>query len=561
MIHVVARSVAHGEAFSDRHAFLGGDLVIETDHNSYYDLLNRVIDVSASDYACVVHDDVYLCSSFREKLTSLVFVLNNEWPNWGIAGNAGVIPARVGYGASDVVRYVADPHGGPNLIGHILPAINIDGNVMLLNIRALRERSVRMPQFDGYQLYDAILCIETITAGLGVFVAPQLACWHGSGGDQSAFDSAKSVAIASYLTERIRNRVLQTLNGLVHVPFRGWVNDELRRIDVEIDSLRTACRNRTAKKVAIVTRTQFRRHRLLNRCLDTISAFSASAGTVTEFRSYVVTDQEPPALEALGSSTLLRASVEDSSDTRYKLVEFAVQNIEADYFWFVDDDDWLFPNEAERLALIISLAPRNSVLFIDCEQFDEKPFLNGTDDVECYQSSVRRVFPAKEYILSLTGYNRTPFCGAIFARNALLSIPQHAYDTVTRYEDFITMLFTLLGTNALPIVVDRLYCGISIREYGNSVTEQDRSEWDRSMSELVSHVVTMDGASQLVSLPWRGIQSGLVGMGEAVDYKAVLESVVRSRSWRVTRPLRGIVRLMRGEIGLREFMSRSIKGR
>jgi hypothetical protein len=540
---------------------LGEDLVIETGYNSYFDFLNHVIDVSSSDYACVVHDDVYLCSNFREQLRSLVGILNDEWPNWGVVGNAGVIPARVGYGALDVIRYVADPHGGPNFIGHILPAISIDGNVMLLNLKALRAQSVRMPSFDGYQFYDIILSIEAIVAGLGVMIAPQLACWHGSVGDQSAFDRAKqSGVITSYLTKRIKNRALQTLNGFVSVPLRGWINDELHRIDVEMDSLRTACRNRPVKKVAIVTRTQFRRPGLLDRCLRTIEAFSASAGTMTEFRSYVVTDQEHSEVESLRCSTLLRALIDNSCDTRYKLVEFAIQNIEADYFWFIDDDDWLFPNEAERLSLIVSLAPRNSILFIDCEQFDEKPILNSSlDDVEHYRSSVKMVFPAREYIFGLSGNNHTPFCGAIFARNALLSIPEHVYDTITRYEDFMAILLTLLGTNALPIVVDKLYCGISIRERGNSVTERDRSEWDRSMSEMVSHVVNMNGACQLLSLPWQGIRSGLVGTREAVDYKAVLEDITRSKSWRVTRPLRGIMRLIRGEIGLREFISRSIK--
>lgn len=562
MIHVVARSQAHGQAFYDRHITLRDSIVIEIDHKSYADVINSVVETGSSEWACIVHDDVFLCSDFTDKIRAAASILDNEWPNWGLAGNAGVVPVQVGYGGSRVVRYLADPHGGPNLIGYILPATSIDGNVMLLNIKALRERSVGVLRSDGYQLYDLILSLEVIKSGLGVFVVPQLACWHGSKGDQGAFDAAKkSEAVLSYLGNMVTNRYLETLNGLVHIPFRGAPRTESRRIDVEMDGLRATCRRRQAKKVAIVTRTQFRRPWLLERCLSTIAAFSSLAGTATEFCSYVVTDHEPPAQGALGSSTLLRAFFDDRQDTRYKLVEFAARNIDADYFWFIDDDDWLFPNEAERLGLIVSLAPKNAVLFVDCTQFDEKHLSGGVlDDAESYRSSVRRAFPAEDYILSLSGHNRTPFCGAIFARDALLGIPTRAYNTITRYEDFMATLWTLLGTNGLPIVVGKLYCGISIRDYGNSVTEQDRSEWDRSMSELVSHVVNASGACQLVSLSLGSRRPISIEIGEAEASKALLDAVARSRSWRVTRPLRGIARLVRGEIGLREFVRRSMKG-
>ncbi|MFC6522052.1 hypothetical protein ACFQAT_22305 [Undibacterium arcticum] len=329
----------------------------------------------------------------------------------GLAGNAALLSMRVGYSATDVVRYVSDPHGGPNLAGYILPAQSIDGNVMLLNLRAMREARINLPSFDGFQLYDIILSIETIAAGLGVYAAPQLACWHGSKGNQGEFDREKSTdAFNEYLLIRLRNRSINTLNGPISIQL-GKANPLARAgIDLDMDSLRTATRGRYKKKVAIVTRTQFARLSLLSHTLDSVGAFIAAAGSSTEFRSYVVTDNDLIAPEWVSRrSTVLRADLQHGGDSRYQLVRFAAENIEAEYFWFVDDDDWILPNEAERLGLVVSASSRSSIIFVDCQRFDEKPFPSkAAEDVSSYRSVEGHYFGAKHFLASLSGQNHTP---------------------------------------------------------------------------------------------------------------------------------------------------------
>ena len=54
----------------------------------------------------------------------------------------------------------------------------------------------------------------------------------------------------------------------------------------------------------------------------------------------------------------------DLRDSRFLLVSEAIKNILSDYIWFVDDDDWLFPNSAEWLANTIRSAPSASTFFI-----------------------------------------------------------------------------------------------------------------------------------------------------------------------------------------------------
>ncbi|KND55045.1 hypothetical protein BPUN_3402 [Candidatus Paraburkholderia kirkii] len=573
MIHVVARSERHGMEFVQTHSTLQSRITVKTGQRSYFELLQNLIDHCADDYACVVHDDVFLCGDFGLRLDELIGQLNTEWPNWGLAGNAAVLSMKVGYAGTNVVRYLSDPHGGPNLASHILPAQTIDGNVMLMSLKAMRARGVRLPAFDGFQLYDIILSIETIRAGLGVYVAPQLACWHGSRGNQDDFDRAnESEAFKFYLTRSVQNRTIQTLNGMTLAGFDPRNPMKRGGIEIELDSLREAIKGRRVKKVAIVTRTQFARPELLSRTLDTVEAFIASAGDATEFRSVIVTDKRGRAPDdAKRRARVLEADLPENTDTRYQLVRFAAENVDADYdyFWFADDDDWIFPNEAERLSLIISASPSGGMIFFDCQHFDERPVAPGNErDVRLYRSAEGRLFSSQRFLSSLSGHNHSPFCGVMFQRSALLAIPSRVYETVTYYEDFMTILNTLLSRDCFPIVVDKLYVGISLRATGNTVMEKDRTKWDRSMSEMVAHLINSPGASQMLSLPSHVIRIASQENSqetereltrvrhELADRNRFIEQIAHSKSWQLTRPLRVAARLMRGQVSLRSILNR-----
>ena len=245
MIHVVARSPLHGETFVRHHPTFSSRIKVELGWHSYFALLNYLISQTGQAYACVVHDDVCLRSDFFEQLQTLIEELHRDWPNWGLVGNAAVLPLSVGYSVTNVARYLCDPHGGPNLSGYVLPAQSIDGNVMLLNLAAMRKVGVKLPAWEGFHLYDYVMSIETIASGLGVLIAPQLACWHGSTGNQKEFDCAKeSSTFNSYLLHRLRNRRIQTLNGMVQIRLEEGSPLMRGPIDMELSSLRNATRGR-----------------------------------------------------------------------------------------------------------------------------------------------------------------------------------------------------------------------------------------------------------------------------------------------------------------------------
>ena len=473
MIHVVSRIQRNIDAFIRNHANLSSHITIEKDYGSFIDLLNRLIKYSTKPYICLVHDDTWLCDNFNIYTEDLVSQLNLYWPNWGIAGNAGIMPMQAGYSADDTVRYLVDSHGGPNLSSHILPAKCIDGNILLLNIFALRNAGVTLPPFDGVEFYDVILSIETIMAGLGVYVASQLSCVHKSNGAHAVDKKKLSCELNAYLCVRIKNKLIKTLDGQYKIKNRNN-NDAAGKtgIDLDMQSLRAATKDRKKKRVAIVTRTLFTRNKLLKRTLESVSEFIVASGGNTEFKSYIVTSSTIESPEWAGChSLILNYNIKDNIDSRYHLVRFAAENIEADYFWFVDDDDWLFSDEAERLSLIVNASPKSSVIFIGSQHFEENSlFLNRQSIRHPFPSNSDSYFPPKHFMASLTGRNYIPFCGVLYDREILLSIPCEIYDTVKYYEDYVTMLYAVMVKKQFPVVVDKLFVGISIRPFGNAVT-------------------------------------------------------------------------------------------
>ena len=262
-----------------------------------------------------------------------------------------------------------------------------------------------------------------------------------------------------------------------------------------MQSLRLAAINRPQRKVAIITRTLFNRPVLLNRCIATIKAFIAAAGKSTEFTHYLVTSNTT---QDTGIPNSITVDCGNTADTRYLLVEAANQQIDADLFWFIDDDDWMFPNEAERLALCINTAPQGSQVFVRSDLFREKDVESTIGGFPVMEQVVK--YSANNYYESLTWDNKTPFCGVIFPRDVLTSIDPEMYRSQTLLEDYYTNLQALLKSDRLAVTVDKLYVGISATSPGNTISMTDRTPWHQAMTDLAARIsADTRGANQLAA--------------------------------------------------------------
>jgi hypothetical protein len=287
-----------------------------------------------------------------------------------------------------------------------------------------------------------------------------------------------------------------------------------------------------------------------------------------DVRHVVITSNDPE--EAVFDSGVEVVVVPDDSgrDNRFRLVQHAIRHIESDYLWFVDDDDWLFPNDAELIALALAIAPAGSPVFVDSQHFREAGSTVASEGaLPSLRSSPGRRFPASEFMLSLSGHNHTPFCSAVLNRVTLLAIPDELFQKIVYFEDFALVLHSVLQPRVTPIAVSTLGAGISVRAEGHSVVESDRTIWNQSMAELTTHLVD-DAATPLLSLPG-GLRLGASEVGgleaEALQLREQnhrlqrqldgalheLERVSQSLSWRLARPFRGVHKLL-----TRNFASR-----
>ena len=275
-IYVPARNLYIANEFCNRHNFEGLEIKITTGISSLFVYINDIIN-NENEPVLIMHDDTYFNKDFISRVNNAITLLNKINSNWGIAGNAGISCYELGFSSQNMVRYIMDPHGGPNLRGKILPAESIDGNTILLNTPKLRENKIRLPNFNGFHLYDIILSIETIKSGLGVYIIPQLLCYHASSGNQIEFNKAfYNDAFIKYLQKKLINNHLKTINGSLPLPFSHL--SEYNRIDIKNKSIENCLNTSKDASVAIVIRTRFTRINLLQRTVVTIKSFISNMG-------------------------------------------------------------------------------------------------------------------------------------------------------------------------------------------------------------------------------------------------------------------------------------------
>lgn len=487
-IRCVARSGAAAALFSERNGDFA-EFIIGSE--SYFDVINSEISNLRYDYCLLLHDDVILPINFPTVAQDLIKRLNAEWPNWAIAGNAGVAAFKFGSHAENIVRFLEDPHGGPNLRGVDVPCATIDGNVMLLNTKAMREKGIEVPKWTGFQLYDIVLCLEALRGGCAVIAVPELTCFHLSGGDQKSFNEAvESQAFKNYLSRTIKVDYFISLNGIIRRQLCDWKKHS-GSLDPVHAALVNASIERKKRTLSIVIRTQFRNADLLLRTLFSAAYFKASASLFLKVEIVLITDCKTPAGMDLSVADSVRYYNNcKADDTRFELVQLYSSECDAEFSWFIDDDDWLFPNVAEELALILNSVPSNSIVFCDSRVFNEAEI--GDDDFRTSSTicTPGDRLPAENWSLSLSHENSTPFCGMIIPKVALDVFREKTYscDGIFYYEDHFILISSMLACNLLPVVFDGISVGISVRtsqntKLRNTITETDRTKWNKSSAQ------------------------------------------------------------------------------
>ena len=540
-IYVPTNDAIAAEEFKNRHHFVKDKIKICLGVKNIFSFVNDIIN-KENEPILLMHDDVYFNVDFIQRVDSVISCLNKINVNWGLAGNYGVSCYGLGFSSKNIVRYIVDPQGGPNLRGKIIPVESIDGNTILLNIPKLKEKKVSLPNLNGYYLYDIIFSIETIKCGLGIYVIPQLLCYHADIFDKNAFFEAfNSDSFKTYLKNNIINTQIKTINGVINIPYCNINYKE--KIDIKVKSIENNLNSLCKSSVAIVVRTRFERKNLLNRTLTTIKAFMSSIQCKSIYNCYIITDSSYENDEFCEFPVLKTNKL--FKDSRLFLIYKASNILKEEYIWFVDDDDWLFPNEADFLTKSIISSPNGSTFFVGCKSFYEE-FDTDQINSNCNKCGY---FSPNNFFKSISGNNYIPFSGMILQRNKIkeyFDLNKDSLNTVTYFEDFMLELYNFMDHDFFPICIDKVIVGISIRKTGNTITEKNRTIWNISISSVMYNIIKNKGSNMLSYAHDKIYYDKL--LTENAEYKHELNSIKNSYSFYVGRFITYFPRKIRNAI-------------
>lgn len=529
-IYLVASSNKSCQKFLSGNKFLRGKVKFVFGNDPFYVKVQKIIERESS-VCLILRENVITTANFAERVCSLVDKLNKEYPSWGLASNSGISTFPPNLNSDGVVNFSVGGDGAPNSKAEIVPAQTVNGDVLLLNIPKIKEK-LNLSKLDGAGLVEIVLSVELIKNGLSVLLCPDLYLFRDGFDNKKKFDD-KVISVLPYLNENLKNNKLTTLYGCIKL--KGNLGNG---IDLPTESI-SVCRTSATKDLAIVVRTSGKRKTLLERAVLTALSLSCYVGSLS-LNIYVVCGKDTD-IDSL-KQQLKRQNVNiirfntSKKDNRFELIKFSAEALKEKYIWFLDDDDWLFPNGAGLLSAAITAFLDDKTFFLQALSFQE----TLEDESEMFgflrQS---RVFPAKEFVKNFTGLNHTPLSCCIFPREALAQeIQDKNIEEITYLEDYFLILKMMLRKDFSPCVIDLPFVGISLRSgKDQSVLAEDRTIWEES--ELALYEELLPQISFLSSQLAKGFVNSEARLESRID------EILNSRSWRITRPIRGVAAFFR----------------
>lgn len=495
-----------------RNASLGNSARFLLRNQLNSDLLREMIgDDPSRELLCLVREDVILPRKFLQNLRKLQVELDEEWPNWGLVGESGVSPLGYGMAASKVVRYASDRKTGINLGGHIVPTYSQSGAIQVLNLRRIRDGKFELEL--SLDPLGVTLPLQVIQHGLAVLTAPHLSCFVDV--DRLIENEAVLVpdpSLKDFLVTRVENLFFKTCHGEIDLSGESDRERGSKRVDASIACLRNAQKGRAQRSLEIVTRTTNSRPRELERTALTVSVLKTLCPDL-RIRHTVISGVPQLVDTSLPQEVrfvVKKSEKKDLSDDRFELIQEAAQSSEADYLWFIDDDDWVFPQSAEMLSLSLNNSPLGSTFYFDSQQFTQNAAESRPEsDGYAPLSPGERVL-GKNFALNIGGLNHVPFSSVVFNRNSVLNIPRELLSDLYLYEDFALQLCVMSDSSYFPVSADCLVAGIQFRRV-ESGAKEPRKEWNEAMASLSSFFAQKTKQTVFFSLPeagesWHGVK-------------------------------------------------------
>ena len=178
--------------------------------------------------------------------------------------------------------------------------------------------------------------------------------------------------------------------------------------------------------------------------------------------------------------------------SRTDLILHAVETSQADYIWFIDDDDFVLPGAVHSLYRSV-FSPAAVALFGSCHTFEERWRFNATLGRQTLAHFEQRdLLRADGVLQSFRGENHIPICGMILPVE-LLKRQLHGVQARGDYlEDYFILLRLLVAPQIEVEILPHTFAGISLRGNENTVRTRDRSPWNQSYAAFLHEILASD---------------------------------------------------------------------
>ena len=454
--------------------------------NRIAEQINDLLTKFESDFLVLSNSDLVLPDGWVQGLPTAFESTQKRWESCAALTAVGIASVQHGYGPGYMVDHLVVA-GYESLSNLELPVTSSSSEFVVMDLRMIRSAfpsGISEFKDDEFHVW---FCLMLALAGLHVIASPVMATFMPNRSKAHIEKPRKRAQILEYVGENLNVKEFLTTQGPLGIPLvksfdlskppRGLVDLFLGSVTVSGD----------VPSLSIVTRTQYGRLKSLGRCLESIMSF-ASHYDQDSLNLILVSDKEKPeGFKVPERFQTVLAKVDDGKDSRFLLAGEVVAKVKSDYYLFVDDDDWMFPNNAILLRETLRVCPSDSIIFADARHYHE---VSPEETVSSVGSDldVGRFFPANQFLGSLGGVNKNPFCAVVLPRLAFEGmLSPEDFSRIEFAEDYFLTLRALYK-GCLPVILEGELAGISIRSSGNTVTEFSNVKWVRAKANVANEL-------------------------------------------------------------------------
>ncbi|MEL7048134.1 MAG: hypothetical protein AAFO75_04080 [Pseudomonadota bacterium] len=177
-----------------------------TNQSCAYRGLNRALAAARAPYVILCHQDVRLVDDNRDTLEQRLHDLEQNHPEWALAGNAG------GASAGTLAVRISDPHGQDQCVGTFPHRVfTLDENFIIVR----RDAQIGFSRnLSGFHFYGADICMAADAMGWEAYVIDFHLHHLSPGKKDASFEIAKEAFRAKW-SKALRPRLLQTTCALI----------------------------------------------------------------------------------------------------------------------------------------------------------------------------------------------------------------------------------------------------------------------------------------------------------------------------------------------------------